>query len=255
MPHPNLSPGINALIDSRISFDNLRPGNILNIRALDAEFKEQRPFQVRIADMKTDEKFRTMPIFQFMPGEFRFYGGDGRTPVRVRAGLLANAGTAATHVPEFVLGMLGFGGIDIGRDFSFEYVGGKDRCVIAARISYVTVLPYPDGWTKPAKRLEGHLRKVETVRRRQERIRRQRRTRLERALVVRTQNSVYLLSKTDKLGRRTMTRESDGETWEAKLISLRRGHSFEADILADGTWRTMGSSPVVSIEPDPDEEG
>lgn len=250
MPHPNLSPQLNALVDDQIPYTSMKVGEILKIHALDAETGKPRTFRIQVVEFHTEEGGQHYPIFQFLRSRFHFFGKDRRTPTRIRAGSLAGAGISATHVPEFVLSMVGLGGIGLGRDYSFEYVGGTQNFAYAAGIAQIERLPCPDGWEVPSKRLSAYLKSVERIRKQEQERNALREKRLERALVIRTQNSVYYLSEVDDDGVRTFKREGDEEAKPARLIGVYVGGTLEVDILEEG--QTMHSSRVVSIEPDPD---
>jgi hypothetical protein len=162
MPHPNLSPNLNRMADAEQADPKL--GEILRITALDAKTKQRNVFCLQVTGWEEQENER-VPIYEFLKNSepFYFYDSDRKTPILVREGSLAKSGVSATHIPSFVLFMIGLGGLCIGRDFSFEYINGEKRFVFAHLIEHIETLPCPEGWTPPVRRIADYLEAVECL--------------------------------------------------------------------------------------------
>lgn len=259
MGHPNLSPGLNALVENQARYADLKVGDTLEIFAQDAETHDVGSFRVQVVGFEplTEDAKRkglpAAPIFRFMGGDrpFHLYGTDRQTPVCLKKGTLAGAGISATHVPEFRLFMVGFGGIGAGRDYSFEYVGAKNEWAFAADIRDIVHHQSPREFRAPVKAVAAFLKRVERIRQETKRREELSAERLKRPLVIRTANSTYRLTGDDE-GVRVMTKDGDTACFKAKLYGACKGGQMNLDVLMNGEWRQMLSSIIVSIEPDPD---
>ena len=124
-------------------------GEILNIQAMDSVTKRAIRFRIQVVQLEIGDNKFPLPTFRFLDGGFSFCGGDGRTPVCVRKGELAKGGfSAGQHVP-IAMGFMSFVEIAIDNDYSFEFVGGRDKTLYAESISEITVERPPRNWRQP----------------------------------------------------------------------------------------------------------
>lgn len=249
MPHANLSPRLNEIVDNQFSYRNMVLGDRLAIEAIDARTRTMALCHLQVVGFRPCEKIGHAPIFAG-GGRFSFIGEDRRTPTRFRRGTLMLGGVSATHVPDFVLSMVGFGGIGLGRDYSLEYIGGEDRFAYIHALRGIMRRPQPRGWTAPTEEVAAYLRSVEEVERRSAEAHVRRQIRLRRAMVVSTANSTYELGEADADGKRTLTKRGSDVVHQGQLIALRKGRGMEFDSFT--VKQTMHTSTVERIDPDPD---
>lgn len=249
MPHHSLSAGINAIVDSQIKYSDLTIGDRLTIEAVDARTRSHGQLQLQIVGFRPCEKLGPTPIF-CGGGRFALFGDDRRSPVQLRRGTLMLGGLSATHVPEFVLSMVGFGGIGLGRDYSFEYLGGTRRFAYLHALRGFQRRPAPRGWEAPEADVAAYLASVAEIERLADEAHARRAKRLMQAMAVFTANSTYDLGEADADGKRTLAKRGSDVVHEGQLISLCKGHGMEFDSFT--VKQTMHSSTVERIEPDPD---
>ncbi len=249
MGHPNLSDRINDIVDGQLMYDEMRLGEILEITALGAETKLPGIIRVQVIYFDDEGDSHIAPIFRFLDAEISLFGDNRTEPVKPKKGDLASPGISATHIPHFVMRMVGFGGIGIGRDYSFEYVGGKKEFMYAARIAKIARQGPPKGWRVPKTAVASFKRKVERIRRAEEEHRKEHELMLKKALVIRTANSTYTLTAADEGGVRDMTRNGEGEPQKAKLLAAKVGGPMLADIETSAkNWQALQTSAIVSID-------
>lgn len=249
MGHPGLSDSINAIVDNTLMYDELHLGEILEITALGAETKLPGIIRLQVVNLENEGDGHKAPIFRFLDTEISLFGDDRAEPVRPKKGDLAGPGISALHVPHFVMGMLGFGGIGLGRDYSFEYVGGKTDFMYAARIAKIARRPPPKGWREPKTAVARYKSKVERIRRAEEDRRKEHELMLKKALIIRTANSTYVLTAADAGGVRDMVRNGDGEPQKAKLLAASVGGPMLADVeTSPKKWQSLQTSAIASIE-------
>ncbi|MFA5185442.1 MAG: hypothetical protein WC551_03055 [Patescibacteria group bacterium] len=249
MGHPNLSDRINDIVDGQLMYDEMRLGEILEITALGAETKLPGVIRLQVVHIEKEGDGHKAPIFRFLDTEISLFGDDRATPVRPKKGDLAGPGISAMHVPNFVLGMLGFGGIGAGRDYSFEYVGGKGNFLYAARIGKIVRHAPPKGWREPKTAVARYKNMVERIRRAEEERQKEHELMLKKALIIRTANSTYTLTAADEGGVRDMTRNGEGAPQKAKLLAAKVGGPMLADVeTTPKNWQALQTSTIVSID-------
>lgn len=249
MGHPNLSDRLNSICESQLMYKDMRLGEILQISALDAASHTPGVFSVQVVHLKTHADGHISAVYRFLDEDFSFFGDDRQTPAKPRKGELAGAGISAIHIPQFVFNMLGFGGIGLGRDYAFEFVGGRGEFMYAARIKDILRLPPPFRWREPKTAVARWSRKTDRIKAEADKRRAQHQTMLRRALVVKTANSTYHLTAVDDEGVRELRKEGENAAYKAKLHGANVGGCMIADIeIEPRTWRPLQTSTVVSIE-------
>jgi len=256
MNHPNLSPELNAALSSSVAYKALKIGDIVDIDSADAS-NEDAVAHLRL-QVVAFEKIREglgnllTPIFSIIENTGALFESDRQTSATVKVGALAAAGVCGRHFPDSDIGMIGFGSINAGMDYSLEYVNGEDRTLYICFISRIVVLrgaELPRG-TADAVGAFGVARErtIAAVCIREN----ARGEKLLRPMTVKTSSgTTYRLSQADVSGKRTITSEKYG-MHSGVLLSLRKGQKLHFHI--SNIQQDLSTSTVVSVEPDPDSE-
>lgn len=253
MSHPNLSARLNALVDYQLLYKDLALGERLVLYATDARSNQPDVLALQVVGWRVSGDDRC-PVFRISNGShLMLFGDDRATPIRLKRGTLMLGGIAATHIPQFVLSMIGFGSIGLGRDYSFEYVGGGNVFAYIHQLSRITRAPRPKRWVEPADMVLAYLAAVARNEEEYRFTQARRDVRLTQALTVFTANSVYELTAIDAEGKRTLTKRGTGILNEGRLVSLHKGHGMDFDVFNLG--KTISTSVVERIEPNPDVVG
>lgn len=165
----HLSPDILRIVDNKgVGYQEMEPGQTLTIHALDAKTRIPSSFILTVASVRIfDERRQTRTAtLQYIEGDFNFYDGNNpNNTTRIEPGTLMENGISANLIPQTDYRLSYFGGIGIGRDHSFEFIGGKDSSVIARGISGIDVGTAPADYQPPD--LAVHLQRVEETREKQ----------------------------------------------------------------------------------------
>lgn len=248
MSHPHLSKELNQLIEYSMKYDDMQLGEILEITATDVVWGEPKTLRVQIVGFQKLKEKHT-PVFRFLNCDVNLAGNDKSTPVRPQKGTLAGAGVACTHLPQMVWNMVGLGGIDIGRDYSFEYLDGREEFVYVHHIIRVERLPRPEKWREAKTVAQRYIRKVAHIRATLEKKRKAFDKRLLQAVEIKTANSIYRFESAGQDGLRKMAKVGTGVLYtDVRIISAHVGGSLVADVQINGRRQTMESSKIVAIE-------
>lgn len=249
------APNAGKVVGGKLLYEDIILGTILRIRAQDARTGKVKLFSLRTAGFRVETNNGAevrIPVFQFMGGNFCFYGGDRRSARGLRRDALMIGGISAQHVPMFGYHEIGFAEIRIGRDHSFLFVGERLESMYVHAIASIQVEAPRPGWRSPTDDVARFVTRVRRVQARAEEIARQREQRLRRAMVVITSNSVYVLSAADVYGVRTLQRRGVALTLQGRLVSLYRGEGMCFHLL--GQAKALRTTVVLGVEPDPDED-
>ncbi|MFA6160675.1 MAG: hypothetical protein WC766_00690 [Patescibacteria group bacterium] len=248
MSHPHLSKALNQVVEYTMPYSDMQLGEILKITATDVVFKTQKTLTVQIIGFDSSEEKR-LPVFRFIDCKVNLAGNDKSTPIRPHKGTIAGAGIACTHLPQMVWNMVGLGSIDIGRDYSFEYLDGREEFVYVCHIIRVERLPRPEKWREAKTVAQRYIRKVAHLRATLEKKRKAFDKRLLQAVEIKTANSVYRFDAAGQDGLRKMAKVGTGVLYtEVRIISANVGGSLVADVQINGRRQTMESSKIISIE-------
>lgn len=161
----NLSPEILRVLDSsRLSYQEMQPGQIITIYAEDALTKKESSFSLTVLSaLSPKEKAEENIIFQFAEGDFNFYRGDNlQKTLKIKPGSLLKGGISANFIPKPNLTMVYTGGIEVGaRDHSFENINGKDQFAITHRITKIEIHKAEPNFKAPD--LKEYFRKIELI--------------------------------------------------------------------------------------------
>lgn len=161
----HLSPGLLRIVDlNGLPYDEMLPGQALRIYAQDAVAQESRSFSVDILEVRPPDASSSTKsaTLQYRSGDFNFYdGGDVSKVMRLKPGDLMENGVSGNLYPQFDAHMVYLGGIQLGRDHSFEYVGSQDLSVIARKIEMIEVKAPPSDFKVPD--LTEHRQKIQAI--------------------------------------------------------------------------------------------
>lgn len=253
MAHRNLSPRLNAICDGQLMYRDMRVGETLTITARDARTGKSGTFRVRVISL--EDVSDPTPIFEFLEDDFALFGPD-HAPMPIVGGMLAGAGLSAIFVPEFIFSMIGLGGIGIGRDYSFEYIGNTGETWAVWSISGIRRCEMAGNYQPPIEQLTNFLNKREQLKAMEDVARKHRQQRLKRAMTIMTKNSIYYLSAEEDNGQRTLSREGTPESYQGELlgsISVASRLNFDIKVGAQA-GQTIETSTITAIDPDPDQE-
>lgn len=165
----HLSPDILRIVDNRgITYQEMQPGQNLRIYAEDAVTRQQASFNVTVISVRdTDERRATKTAtLRFRDGDFNFYDGENiNQPLQLQPGTLMENGISGIMVPQTDYRLVYFGGIGLGRDHSFEFIGGEDKSVIAHKVNMIDIGNAPVDFQAPD--LSDYFRSIEAVRQKQ----------------------------------------------------------------------------------------
>lgn len=175
MDHPEsgrryLSPDILHVADNiGIRHQEMQPGQNLRIHAQDATTGEQSYFDVTVLSVRDVEgRSNKTATLQYRGGTFNFYDGEDFTitnrTAQLEPGTLMENGISATLIPQTDYRLVYLDGIGLGRDHSFEFVGGENRSVIAHRVERIEIGTSPSDFQAPD--ISDHLKKIEKTRQR-----------------------------------------------------------------------------------------
>jgi len=249
MPHPNLSPRLNAIVDSQLMYRDMQLGEILEITAKDARTGLPGILRLQVVHLEQDKDGGKAPIYRILKPSLALYGDDRQTPVNPKFRELAGPGISCIHIPRFVWSMLGFGGIGLGRDYALEYVGGREDFLYIHAIMQIARQPAPPKWRVPRTAIKRYLEAVKLIQAAAEKRKQEHQALLRRALVVKTANSTYRLSAVDEDGRRTLRKDGEDVARNAKLHGASVGGCMVVDIETEPrVWQPLQTSTVASIE-------
>lgn len=244
MPHPNLSPQLSNMVDGQVMYRYMAPGSIIHVTALNSLGLIEGTFRIQVVAVIEVEPGQHKAIFCFKGDNFHFFDGKNE-PVIVSAGTLAESGVSATLYPQMVLFMVMLGGIGIGRDYSFEMVGGENVSVVAHGIKNIMVEEPPANWEAPD--ISAFIAQVADIRQTLEEEKATYNEFRRQGLRVRTVNSVYYFTPADQnFGTRTIRKEG-GESCQGRLIYAEVGKRMEFDNFDND--QTVSTSEVLEITP------
>lgn len=244
----HLTAHTNAVAVSQVKYSDMQLGEILKITAMDAGWGNPKTFLIQIVGF-VEGNYKRSPIFRFLDDAFNFFGNDKTTPITMRRGDLAGAGIAGMLVPHTMFNMTSLGEIKLGRDYSFEYVGGREEFIYAAKIVRIDCISRPASWREPKTAVARYVKKVARLCLRLAQEKKAQDEKLKRPLIVRTANSTYRLSAAEEEGIRTLTNVGRSIIYEqARLVSAQIGDILEVNVKADGKWVTLKSSLIQSID-------
>jgi len=161
----NLSPEILRILDnSRLSYQEMQPGQIITVYAEDALTKKESSFSLTVlSNLNLEEEVEKNVIFQYAEGDFNFYKGDNlQKTLKIKPGSLLGGGVSANFIPKPNLTMVYTGGIEVGaRDHSFENINGEDQFAITHRITKIEVHEAEPNFKAPD--LKEYFRKIELI--------------------------------------------------------------------------------------------
>ena len=79
------------------------------------------------------------PVFRIIENTGALFEPDRQTPAKVKNGALAAAGICGRHFPDSDHGVIGFGSVNAGLDYSLEYVDGEDRTLYICDVARIRV--------------------------------------------------------------------------------------------------------------------
>ena len=253
MGHPSLAPGLNELIDFQIMYRNMTLGEQLMVTGIDAVSKLPSSFKLEVARLvsQTGPDPVISAVFRFKDSGFQFHGDDGK-PRTVPAGTFAESGTAATHIPHFVLFMIGLGGISPGRDYSLESLAGGTEKVIVESIQNIVRVKPTKGWREPKREVDRFLARIKKRDKKRELMKlaekKRLAKRLETSVTIRTENSTYLLGPIQENGERTFQKEGSPSVERAKDAYLETiGARLSINIYSRDDWRPMLTSYTIEV--------
>ncbi len=135
------------------------------IWAEDAETKEILSFCIRLVSKRKTGKFPGVEAtFEFLDNvnDFTFYTLHKKKKVKIPRGKFAEAGISADIISHFRRVLIDYGGIGIGRDFTFEHIGGNytTDTIIAHNISKI-IQCRPESYQVPTQKLNNYFKKLE----------------------------------------------------------------------------------------------
>ena len=151
-----------------ISYEQMKPGQLLTVHAMDAFTKGPSFFLVEVLSVRDERKNQMAATLRYRGGNFNFYNGENTSKaIKLADGDLFENGISGTLIPLTDLRMSYYGGIGVGRDHLFDFVNGRNKSVIAHKISVIDVSNPTAGWLSPD--LSEHFKKIEETKGRQDR--------------------------------------------------------------------------------------
>ena len=162
----HLSPGILRVVDAgEIEYKEMVLGQTIQIVARDAVSAEFSSFTVVPVSIRTPgiNPNLTDVTFLYVDGEFNFYNADDpKETVRIEPGTLMEHGLSCVLIPKMDAIFVNLGGIGLGRDYSFEHVGGTNVAIAAKDIETINIGIPPKKFNPPD--LSDYFTKVEESR-------------------------------------------------------------------------------------------
>lgn len=244
--HPHVHPSVlNILAKGTLPYKEMCIGQVLEIHAKDSRTGSLGRFSVQVVGFEHDCLNGVHPAVFRLLDSFGFYAPNS-DPVTVQADADMVGGTSEFHLPVSS-GMSYIGGIAIGRDHSFLYVGAEHEMLIVSGIESIREVD-PAG-EFDCEDLSEYRQAVEALKARLTAERQAREAEILKAkrVVIRTANSTYEFGPADDQGVRRMEKRG-GQRWdEAKLLFAERGRQMSCSVNDNGGWKHLCTSLVQEV--------